>query len=94
MTTEAIMKTLAKTPMTTLHLQSAFASSTAKPQIESLLKRLERKGLVTQVNHTWTLTSAGYALIQTPEPRPWKPYEPPTYVRRKGSSTRHIPSRF
>ena len=94
MTTEAILKTIAQTPMSTLHLQSVFSSSTAKPQIEKLLLRLERKGLVRQSNHRWELTSAGYALVPNPNPRPWKPYEPPRVIRRKNSDTSHIPSRF
>lgn len=95
MTTEAILKTIAQTPMTTVQLQSAFSGSTAKPQIENLLKRLERKGLVRQSNHRWELTSVGYTHVAPAlDPRPWKPYEPPRVIRRKNSDTSHIPSRF
>jgi DNA-binding IclR family transcriptional regulator len=96
-TTEAILATLAKTPMKTAELQSAFSASHAKPQVAMLMDRLQRKGLVKlSQGSRWELTTNGYAMVQRqPEPRPWKPYEPPKVMRRIGSDrASKIPSRF
>jgi predicted transcriptional regulator len=96
-TTEAILASLAKKPSTTRELQIIFSASHAKPLVVDIVERLQRKGLVKlSQGSRWELTSEGYVLVQRqPEPRPWKPYEPPKIMRRPGSDrASKIPSRF
>jgi DNA-binding MarR family transcriptional regulator len=96
-TVEAVLAAIAKRPESTRGLQMIFNLAHAKPLVVDMLERLERKGLIRLTQgKNWELTPEGYAFIQrTPEPRPWKPYEPPKIVRRPGSDrASKIPSRF
>jgi len=86
MTSFEVLRMLLNKSATTYDIQQTVIDYWAKTHVGDLMKRLEHEGKVKATKHGWEITPKGRkACEQADVRRPFTPYVPPTYPRRKGS---------